>query len=237
MSSNLEGAFWPNGPSQDDFSHPEHAKIAGLKHGMAKRRAQASNCTFQRALRDKQIHYNNLNARKAFRLLKQDEQNTVIPRPQKCTCDAPEGINVYTDGSWLHPLKQFLGLGGAGVWWPDRHIVRKNENQRGHPISTAEEEMAHIQQGENGVSLYTKIGGFGGRSTRTELAAGLIAISAHGPVHIGSDSRAFVDTANNILKDLTQNKNRIRCKPWKLVSGEDLWSTSTLLPKPRDPVQ
>ena len=34
------------------------------------------------------------------------------------TCEC--GNNVYTDGSWVNTTKQYLGLGGAGVWWPNR---------------------------------------------------------------------------------------------------------------------
>ena len=47
--------------------------------------------------------------------------------------------------------------------------------------------------------LYTPIGGYTGSSTRTELAASIIAISANGPTHIGTDSQACCDKSNEIL--------------------------------------
>ena len=89
------------------------------------------------------------------------------------------------------------------------------------PISYAERDIALYQATQNGVRLYTKIGGYGGSSTRTELAAGIIALCAHGPVHIGSDSEAFVNTANDILHKIHHNTKPHRS--WKLISDGDLW--------------
>ena len=146
--------------------------------------------------------------------------------PVESRMQAPDQINVYTDGSWLYPLKQYLGLGGAGVWWKGRTFERKyNEDNnlqlKVFPMSKAEKDMAHFEQKEEGLRLYTKIGGFSGSSTRTELAAGILAISAYGGVHIGSDSRAFVDKAQDYLEMIKNGKEPQ--KPWKLISDGDLW--------------
>ena len=81
--------------------------------------------------------------------------------------------------------------------------------------------MTETEQTLEGIRLYTKIRGFGSSSTRTELAAGIKAISAYGSVHIGSDSRAFVDKASQYLKDI--RNNRMIKRPWELVSDGDLW--------------
>ena len=70
--------------------------------------------------------------------------------------------------------------------------------------------------------LYTSIGGYGGSSTRTELAAAIIAISCHGPVHIGTDSKAFRDKAICVIQDISQNKRRKR--PWQTTTDGDLWA-------------
>ena len=88
------------------------------------------------------------------------------------------------------------------------------------PLSRAEGELAFHQQCGDGLRLYTSIGGYAGSSTRTELAAGIIAICAHGPVHIGSDSKAFVDQANWHMQNM--NKGKKLKKPWKLISDGDL---------------
>ncbi len=121
--------------------------------------------------------------------------------PYRCTLHAPREINVYTDGSWVHPLKQFLGLGGAGVWWPGRNPSIQ------HRLSQAETDLAYYKQFPEGTMLFTPIGGYHGSSTRTELAAAIVAIMANGPIHIGTDSQAFMDTAIDILFLLRANKS------------------------------
>ena len=73
--------------------------------------------------------------------------------------------------------------------------------------------------------LFTPIGGFGGSSTRTELAAAIVAIIANGPVHIGSDSQAFIDKASDILHKLRIGKP-VKCN-WKTTSDGDLWEHFT----------
>jgi len=164
-----------------------------------------------------------LNARQAFNLLKANTGEVVMPTPYRCYRDAPHDINVFTDGSWLFPLRQYLGLGGAGVWWPKRTIGTPGFDGDLYrvPLSIAESEIAHFRQESGGLTLYASIGGFSGSSTRTELAAGIIAACAHGPVHIGSDSEVFVNSANAIINDVL---HRRKCKcSWKLVSDGDLW--------------
>ena len=136
----------------------------------------------------------------------------------------PNDINVFTDGSWLNPSNQYLSLGGAGVWWPGRLIDRSSSAAvhcpHHRPISHAESEISYFRQEHDGVSLFAKIGGYSGSSTRTELAAGIIAVCAHGPVHIGSDSEVFVNGANDLIKRVNEVKKA--CKNWKLTSDDDL---------------
>ena len=102
-----------------------------------------------------QVHYNmpdSLNARQAFRIFKQDVDDPHVALPYRCPVNAPEHINVSIGGSWLFTLKHFWGLGGAGVWWPHRKL-------KGQPTSSAEEDLAYIFEYEEGVRLYTQIGG------------------------------------------------------------------------------
>ena len=79
---------------------------------------------------------------------------------------------------------------------PNRQIEHNSGECIRNPISEAESDLAHFRQEVGGLALFTKIGGYTGSSTRTELAAGIIALCANGPAHIGSDSKAFVDKAN-----------------------------------------
>ena len=88
------------------------------------------------------------------------------------------------------------------------------------PISDEESEIALFQQQDEGVAAYANIGGFEGSSTRTEVAAGSIAIYAHGPIHIGTDSQAFAKKANKLTKDIDENKDD---RNWALESDGDLW--------------
>jgi ribonuclease HI len=165
-------------------------------------------------------------ARACFGLLKGDAGSPCVVLPNVCHAHAPESINVYSDGSWLNPLKQFLGLGGAGVWWPARLIAEGTQSSEvpHNPLSEAELQLAHYRQLGSGLQLFTKIGGYAGSSTRTELAAGIIALCADGPVHIGSDSRAFVDKANNLLDTIRRGVDPQDLKSWSVVNDGDLWA-------------
>jgi len=154
-------------------------------------------------------------------MLKQNGNDIIMPLPYQCIAPAPCKINVYTDGSWLFPVQKFLGLGGAGVWWPGRALTSNQQGQAVRPLSHEEKEMAQYTTDNDGVRLHTSIGGFSGSSTRTELAAGIIAICALGPVHIGSDSEVFFKGANHhidCIKNIKQQHTN-----WKLTSDGDLW--------------
>ena len=69
------------------------------------------------------------------------------------------------------------------------------------------------------MELYTSIGGISGGSTRTELVAAIVAMSANGPVHVASDSKVFVSKACKLQK----LKGRTTNRKWKLISDGDLW--------------
>ena len=90
-------------------------------------------------------------------------------------------------------------------------------------MSDAEHELAylHIDPQGRGIGFYTQIGGYAGSSTRTELAAAILAISAHGPVHFASDSQAMVKRANYYI-ELVRYSRPIN-KPFALISDGDLW--------------
>ncbi len=115
----------------------------------------------------------------------------------------------------MYPIHQYLGIGGAGVWWPGRNPGLS------HRLSTAEKELAHWKTHNEGLMVYTPIGGYTGSSTRTELAAAILALSANGPVHIGTDSQVFHDKAIGILIDIKHG--RPSTTNWMLASDGDLW--------------
>ena len=82
--------------------------------------------------------------------------------------------------------------------------------------------MAVIRQLDNGLQLFTAIGGYGGSSTRTELAPGIIALCAKGPVP-GSDSESFVNKATELVAILSKGGNPRQYRSWRIRTDGDLW--------------
>ena len=209
MTKRLHGCLWENGPQQQDINDKDTEEAIGYSTSRWRRNfAESSSKTLSQIFSDHHIDNEAINARQAFQLLKQAQSEPIMPLPDACQVYAPDNTNGYTDGSWLHPLKQFLGIGGAGVWWPNKALTRTEGGPQFKRLSKGEYDMAEFIVEK----LHTKIGGFFGSSTRTELAAGIIAVCAHGPVHIGSDSEVFVNGANQILKWLNTGTNVL--KPW-----------------------
>ncbi len=81
--------------------------------------------------------------------------------------------------------------------------------------------MAHLDQEEKGLRLYTCLPGFGSSSTRAEIGAGILAIAAQDPTHIGSDSQSFIDKGNWVLSLIKQGEKPR--KPWGSHKDGDLW--------------
>ena len=106
-----------------------------------------------------------------------------------------------------------LVWGGAGVWWPGRSI----EDQ---PLHSNEVSCAVHAWHPDGLALWGGVFGPMSDSTRTEIAAGLLALSGPGPVHSASDSLNFVRDATSILKEVGHR----RIKPWSLMPNGDLWA-------------
>ena len=212
MHAKFDGPYWgramqPDGDIPAGIGVPPSTGMYG---------AQCVNNILSQELdnRNQGDQFRNANARQAFMSLKQNLESPHVVLPYHCVFDAPEQINVYTDGSWINPRKFHFALGGAGVWWPNRTL-------RSLPLSTAEKELTHQQFSSRGIRLCAAIGGFSGSSTRNELAAGIIAVCAHGPVHLASDSKIFVDRANEVIQRLQEcphDKTN-----YSTTSDGDLW--------------
>ncbi len=229
MSTDVEGTFWGDRVDQSNMQCKQQTcKAIGLQSSnkgkvIASCKHQEVKDVLSRNGIDQQTH----NARQAFSKIKANKMPPHIALPYKCHRKAPSDINVYTDGSWINPLQQYLGLGGAGFWWPGR------DQNVFHRLSQAEKDLAYSSQHADGLMLYTPIGGYTGSSTRTELAAAIIALAANGPVHIGTDSQVFHDKALLILGHLRKGK---RGKSnWQLVSDGDLWYHFEMAAKAKGP--
>ena len=57
-------------------------------------------------------------------------------------------------------------------------------------------------------------------STRTEIAAGIVALMAPGPIHQASDNATFVRKANLLI----QASPLWPTRPWTLTEDGDLWA-------------
>jgi hypothetical protein len=216
MSTDVQATFWGDkleidSPSNEQANNAIGVATCNKSRIVATCKQQEVDDVLSNAGISKQSH----NARQAFSKLKANKDPPHLALPYECHRKAPADINVYTDGSWIYPLEQYLGLGGAGVWWPGRNTAVC------HRLSPAERELAHSSQYADGLMIYTPIGGYAGSSTRTELAAAILALAANGPVHIGTDSQAFHDRAIRILSNLRKGKKQKG--KWQLVSDGDLW--------------
>jgi ribonuclease HI len=154
---------------------------------------------------------NDMSARQAFASLKGQADTPIMPLPHHCKLHAPAVINVFTDGTWRNPRHPNFSLGGAGVWWPGK---RKG-------FSSAEKQLAAIHVDNKGARLCASFGGYAGSSTRTELAAAILACCGAGPIHLGTDSQAFATRAQSLIKAVARGA-KVK-QHWALQSDGDLW--------------
>ena len=156
------------------------------------------------------------NLRQSFARAKGSTPELNIPEVQPCPGQAPDKINVYSDGSLINVKASKYKLGGAGVWWEGRILHHQ-------PLSEAESILGIPTQEAEGLGLAVAIIGFGGSSTRSEIAAGIIAMAADCQVNIGTDSQAFQERANSIIDMERRGKKPKR--PWSSQKDGDLWIT------------
>ena len=110
---------------------------------------------------------------------------TVAPLVEWCQHLAPILVNTYSDGGVAHPTRHRWQLGGSGVWHPGRSEEPTHE----------ELDYAHTKALHDGVEAWVNSAAMWCSSTRMELLGGIIALLAPGPVHIGTDSAAFLNMA------------------------------------------
>ena len=138
---------------------------------------------------------------------------------------------MYTDGALNNPRHHFWGLGGYGVWWPKRDPATS-------PLSNAEYQYTHGVTENGGIELWGTLTGHGGSSTRSELAAAIIALVAPGPVHIGTDSQAMMDTMIKLIGWHAETRRKSKWqmkKPWAMINDRDLWEQASGIINQRGP--
>ena len=90
-------------------------------------------------------------------------------------------------------------------------------------VGKAESVLGHLTQTSQGLQVCVEIGRFSGHSTRAEVAAGILALCANGPIHIGPDSTTFVKRARAIMLDIDKGESPLKHRHWKLDGDGDLW--------------
>ena len=100
--------------------------------------------------------------------------------------------------------------------------AREAPPDRVQPLTVAEQEIATAQLEGDGVTLIAQVGGYGGSSTRAELAAGIVALASDRPVHLGSDSQAFLMKAKAVQAMVVDKQQPKR--PFAAQRDGDLWS-------------
>ena len=135
----------------------------------------------------------------------------MVHMPSKVDGKPPEKPNCYSDGSLKNPRYQKWSLGGFGLWWPGGDI----SNQ---PLGKTEAEFTVNTDNKDGIRMWGALPGGKTSSTRTELAAGLVAATAPIPVHQATDSMSYCRMANKI----TNGQKVKRRKPWAMTKNGDL---------------
>ena len=142
MSGDMETTFWGQQVPEDVVqSKGETINIIGVPSTRRQKLvASSKNREVKDVLRKCNIDPLHHNARQAFQKIKANKQPPHMEKPYRCTRKPPAEINVFTDGSWTSPLHQYLGLGGAGVWWPGRIPAHH------HRLSEEESNLAYARQ-------------------------------------------------------------------------------------------
>ncbi len=87
-----------------------------------------------------------------------------------------------------------------------------------HPLTELEKQLAHFTSNEEGTCLWAALTGHRASSTRAELAAAILALTAPGAVHMATDSMAYQNKAQKIIDGQDMTKRKL----WSLQADGDL---------------
>ena len=108
----------------------------------------------------------------------------------------------------------YTALGGAGAWHPQRQLSTQGPSE-------AEANLAVLHQEAAGLKLYTQLCGYGGSSTRLEIAGAIVGLAADGAMHLGTDSKSFMAKALSVHQHI--NNNTLPKRPWAIQTDGDMW--------------
>ena len=113
------------GASQNELtgSCDDIQERCGLRCTRHKRNVQiAKEMEAEQMYVSKELEIQNCNARQAFQKVKGKDNKATFTDVKACDEEAPNDINVYTDGSHVHNRRVHFSLSGAGVWRPKRNL-------------------------------------------------------------------------------------------------------------------
>ena len=164
------------------------------------------------AIRARSGYVLDMSARQYMHLVRDSGNLQKWDLPTRCQEEAPDDITVYTDGSLINSRCHWWHLGGFGVWWPGRKIEDR-------PLTEQETTASYHKVTKAGVGLWGALTGHRCSSTRTEIAGGIVAASAQGPQHQGTDSQSYLSKLRKLLRGDVLTAKR----PWSIQSNGDLW--------------
>lgn len=163
------------------------------------------------------------NARAATNAVRHATGMTSIPElPNRVMEQAPNTINVYSDGAVKLPASRGQTIGGFGIWWPD-------ESGGGLERAGTAHNHMHHEKWRHGTAMWACLHGPWHSSHRAELSALVVAMHAQRAIHIGIDNKAVVDKARQLIQlgkkaeaDARWHRKPLK-KQWSLQTDGDLW--------------
>ena len=174
--------------------------------------ASCLNCASTGSQSDCQELHCKTPARKLMTWVMGPLEPATLPSVAKCDALPPAEPNVYTDGTNSQPRWHQFALGAFGTWWKDRTLST-------HPLSTTEETVVNAIEGHGSTGTFQHLPSPSMSSMRAELAGGVAAACANGPMHLASDNLGFVIMATKII----ENPQAFPHKPWGTTANGDLW--------------
>ena len=112
---------------------------------------------------------NTITAREIIQMHIHNNDYRSIPTPERTDQEAPEKINVFSDGSVKNPHVAYWMTGGIGVYWPERSL-------EDIPLTDTETQFMRHRINEKGFTAWNVYNDLQNTSTRTEIGGALMAM-------------------------------------------------------------
>ena len=193
-------SFWENHSVEIDS--PWVTLPAHIEELIGMHQQPSGNHHAAQAARDHANSWNhNTSAAQHLNSIKAHGARANLPTPAPCSQAPPTEPNTYTDGSLSNPRKQEWALGGYGIWYPaSPHQPKVSQLQAQYTTSNTDEE---------GIRMWNTANGKWNSSTRTELAALMVAMLAEGPIHAALDNQTGVEKTAAMIREARTRISKI----------------------------